>query len=243
MDGVALSFGFANAKAFNLQEAIGEHGLGAVIQAVDTQLEAYGLTAVQAFGRQEAASAFLALTNDQLVTYNENLRQLNMAAGASDEALARVNEGLGAQWDLLTNRLDNALTEVGLHAMPVLTDALKALNVELDRVNTLAGRVQGFLKDISGGRIGAGDGGFDIGGGLLAGARFAANAAGVRFANGGIVTGPRLALLGEQGPEQVTRLDGRGHQGGRTINVYNYGSVVTQQDLVRDLKRAESLGY
>jgi SLT domain-containing protein len=39
------------------------------------------------------------------------------------------------------------------------------------------------------------------------------------MANGGIVTGPTLALIGEAGPEAVVPLDRAGGMGGVTINV------------------------
>jgi phage-related minor tail protein len=40
-----------------------------------------------------------------------------------------------------------------------------------------------------------------------------------RFAEGGIVTGPTLALIGEAGPEAVIPLDRMSNGGGVTINV------------------------
>jgi hypothetical protein len=41
------------------------------------------------------------------------------------------------------------------------------------------------------------------------------------LANGGIVTGPTLAMIGERGPEAVIPLNRAGAMGGTTINVYS----------------------
>jgi hypothetical protein len=52
------------------------------------------------------------------------------------------------------------------------------------------------------------------------------------MANGGIVTGPTLALIGEAGPEAVVPLDRAGGMGGVTINV-NGGDPVAVVDALR----------
>jgi hypothetical protein len=44
------------------------------------------------------------------------------------------------------------------------------------------------------------------------------------MADGGIVTGPTLALIGEAGPEAVIPLDRAGGMGGNNINVYVQGA-------------------
>ena len=41
----------------------------------------------------------------------------------------------------------------------------------------------------------------------------------IPFANGGIVTGPTLGLVGEAGPEAIIPLDRAGQLGGNTINI------------------------
>ena len=53
---------------------------------------------------------------------------------------------------------------------------------------------------------------------------------------GGIVTRPTLALVGESGPEAVIPL-GKGGGIGTTINVYVQGSVQTEKDLVQSIAR------
>jgi len=55
------------------------------------------------------------------------------------------------------------------------------------------------------------------------------------LAQGGVVTRPTLALVGERGPEAVVPL-GHGGFGNVTVNVY--GSVMTEHDLAEKLQRA-----
>lgn len=56
------------------------------------------------------------------------------------------------------------------------------------------------------------------------------------LADGGIVTGPTLAMVGEAGPEAVIPLSGaKSLMGGITINVQ--GSVITEGDLVETVRR------
>jgi hypothetical protein len=68
-----------------------------------------------------------------------------------------------------------------------------------------------------------------------------------KFANGGIVTGPTLGLLGEAGPEAVIPLNrlGSGGFGGSTINVYLQGDFYTSSEVAEEFanKIAKLIGY
>jgi hypothetical protein len=55
------------------------------------------------------------------------------------------------------------------------------------------------------------------------------------MADGGVVEGPTLAVIGEAGPEAVIPLDRLGGMGGITVNVS--GSVVTENDLIESIRR------
>jgi len=55
------------------------------------------------------------------------------------------------------------------------------------------------------------------------------------LAQGGIVTGPTLAMIGERGPEAVIPLNRAGMMGNITVNVA--GSVVTELDLVESIRK------
>jgi trimeric autotransporter adhesin len=61
----------------------------------------------------------------------------------------------------------------------------------------------------------------------------------IALANGGIVTSPTMALIGEAGPEAVIPLSrGGGFGGGITITVNNAGSVIAEADLVSSIRNA-----
>lgn len=55
------------------------------------------------------------------------------------------------------------------------------------------------------------------------------------LADGGIVTGPTLAMIGERGPEAIIPLNQAGMMGNITINVS--GSVISENDLVETVRR------
>ena len=59
------------------------------------------------------------------------------------------------------------------------------------------------------------------------------------LAEGGIVTSPTLALIGERGPEAVIPLGAGGVGGGVNINVY--GSLMTERDFIRRIRRELSI--
>jgi hypothetical protein len=60
----------------------------------------------------------------------------------------------------------------------------------------------------------------------------------IALANGGIVTSPTMALIGEAGPEAVIPLSGSGIGGNITINITNAGSVIAEADLVSSIRNA-----
>ena len=60
----------------------------------------------------------------------------------------------------------------------------------------------------------------------------------IALANGGIVTSPTMALIGEAGPEAVIPLSDSGLGGNITINITNAGSVIAEADLVSSIRNA-----
>jgi len=61
-----------------------------------------------------------------------------------------------------------------------------------------------------------------------------------KFASGGIVTQPQLAMVGEAGPEAIIPLSQMGNMGGGSVvvNVGNYmGDEISKRALVRDIQR------
>lgn len=66
------------------------------------------------------------------------------------------------------------------------------------------------------------------------------------FANGGVVTRPTLAMVGERGPEVITPLTGPNAGKGATIinnyNIHVAGSVIEEQGLARTIERVANEG-
>jgi hypothetical protein len=59
-----------------------------------------------------------------------------------------------------------------------------------------------------------------------------------KMAEGGIVTSPTSALIGEAGPEAVIPLNRMGTMGGSTVNIVVNGSVTSEGDLVNAIRNA-----
>lgn len=56
------------------------------------------------------------------------------------------------------------------------------------------------------------------------------------FADGGLVTGPTIGLIGEAGPEMVIPLDQVGRFGGSSVTINIAGSVIQETDLVERIR-------
>jgi len=86
----------------------------------------------------------------------------------------------------------------------------------------------GDLGDVGGGIVGGAVGGIKKGAGFLGGL--------IPFADGGIVTGPTPALIGEAGPEAVIPLNQLGSVTGANITI-NMPAGTDGDELVRTLER------
>lgn len=58
------------------------------------------------------------------------------------------------------------------------------------------------------------------------------------MADGGMVTSPTIAMIGEAGPEAVVPLNRMGSMGGATVNIVINGSVTSEGDLVNSIRNA-----
>jgi hypothetical protein len=111
-----------------------------------------------------------------------------------------------------------------LNGLQAKADAAAAAQAKADAI------IQGFADAASGdtylkGRYGPGSGltapGFIPG-----------------MANGGVVTSPTIAMIGEAGPEAVIPLGQMGSMGGATVNITINGSVTSEGDLVNTIRNA-----
>ena len=141
--------------------------------------------------------AFLAETDREIANFYAGVAAKTAAAGPSLGAAAQsATQPMVAAWRGSFTQIENA----GRSMVSSLQATLAALHDT--EVNRLATQFFGNVTDV-------------------AGAINRSRAPGIvrPFKNGGIVTRPTLALIGEQGPEAVVPLSGGGRAGGLTINV------------------------
>ena len=76
------------------------------------------------FGSVEAGNAALALSGDNALKYAENLREMNLAAGATETAFETMEKGVGRQLEKLTAQWAVLKLEIGEKFLPILTETL-----------------------------------------------------------------------------------------------------------------------
>lgn len=155
---------------------------------------------------------------------------LSTAFNAWWETLKWIFENVIGGWDnikaALTLVKDAFVLQFDIISGVVMTvyDAVKAL---VDAVKSAIDFV-GDLGDVGGGIVGGAVGGIKKAGGFLGGL--------IPFADGGIVTGPTPALIGEAGPEAVIPLNQLGSMGTTNITI-NMPAGTDGDELVRTLER------
>ena len=155
---------------------------------------------------------------------------LSTAFNAWWETLKWIFENVIGGWDNIKAALelvkDAFVLQFDIISGVVMTvyDAVKAL---VDAVKSAIDFV-GDLGDVGGGIVGGAVGGIKKAGGFLGGL--------IPFADGGIVTGPTPALIGEAGPEAVIPLNQLGSVAGASITI-NMPAGTDGDELVRTLER------
>ena len=134
IDATAKSMGLAGKEAFNLQDAVSEHGLAGVLDMLEKSMNAMGVTATQSFGSVEASSAFVALTGDSMATLTRNIEEMANSTGAAEAAFEEMNKSAKRQWETLKTKLSNVLTQVGLKILPLVGKAIQYLIPLVDRL-------------------------------------------------------------------------------------------------------------
>jgi predicted PurR-regulated permease PerM len=130
-------------------------------------------------------------------------------------ALTLVKDAFVLQFDIISGVVTTVYDVV-----MALVDAVKSA---IDFV--------GDLGDVGGGIVGGAVGGIKKGAGFLGGL--------IPFADGGIVTGPTPALIGEAGPEAVIPLNQLGRMAGTTINNY-FPPGTTAQDVLESQRQTNA---
>jgi TP901 family phage tail tape measure protein len=76
------------------------------------------------FGSVEAGNAALQLSGENAQSYADNLREMQGAAGATDEAFEKMEQGVGRQMERLKAEFEAAKIEIGNKFLPMITDVL-----------------------------------------------------------------------------------------------------------------------
>ena len=182
----------------------------------------------KAAGSVEGLSAILSLTGAQAEAFTTTLNSMENSTESYEEAVLKQNETATAQFQIMKNNLNVVFQDLALKLLPALIVGMKAIPVVIDvvsdhfmalvdaltavflwfikvenKLNEIQDRVFGFV-----GKVGS------TIGGVISKIPF--------FADGGIVTRPTLAVVGESGPEAIIPLRrGGGFGGGITINMTN----------------------
>jgi hypothetical protein len=166
----------------------------------------------------------------------ETFKNIALAIGGIATATVALNVAMAAN--------PYVLAAAGIVAMALAFERLYNEVSKINKIGGLASRVLGFVFGGASGKIGSmlkiSDAIYDA---VLPGKSAAGGAgSGLRgnlmqelkgipaMANGGIVTGPTLALIGEAGPEAVVPLDRMGGMGG--INITVHAGLVSSPDQV-----------
>jgi hypothetical protein len=131
----------------------------------------------------------------------------------------------------LPGRLASAVATVFAILISPFRDVVNGMfNIGKDIVMKIVDGIKSVASSIGGAIMGAIPGGGLIGGavGKIKGI--------LPFADGGLVTGPTLGLIGEAGPEVVIPLDRLERMGGGNVTINIAGSVVQETDLVERIR-------
>lgn len=178
--------------------------------------------------------------NEQLVQYAEDVAVARIESGEMEAHMERMEDLAETMTDAFSDLAANGLRAVGEalvdqeKGMESFKDAFKgAISTMLEALGKYL-TTMAFSTFIANPALG-------VAYGAAAAAAYVASGAVQALADGGIVTKPTLALVGEAGPEAVVPLGKGGGMGGNAMVVNVYGNLLTERQLVDGiLKRAAS---
>ena len=210
----------------NLNELLEEEGLRGTFMALSDAVDGNRGELAKMFGSVEGLNAVLMLLGETGEASTEIFNNMKSETDALDEAFNKQTETFDAQYKMMQNNLNVAFVTLGTMILPELNKILKeniiptiqSLTEWFDKnEESIAAVIEG-IKEFMG---------------------FAGKAAGVAttplkwisesyigksvknvlgLAEGGVVTRPTMALIGEAGPEAVVPLDKAGSLG----NTFNF---------------------
>jgi hypothetical protein len=147
------------------------------------------------------------------------------------ELILKLWETLFGFFRDLPARLKNAVANV---FNILVTPFRKVVDAMFDIGKNIVMKIVDGIKSVAG-AIGSAILGAIPGGGVIGGALGKIKGI-LPFAEGGLVTGPTLGLIGEAGPEVVIPLDRLDRMGGGNVTINIAGSVIQETDLVERIR-------
>jgi TP901 family phage tail tape measure protein len=180
-------------KSFAELMACGK-SLGDVLNILNSYAKKSKLSLSDMFGSSEAGKAALVLSTNAGRDFNDMLKDMNSAAGATDAAFEKVNNTAGERLNKSLNQLKNNSIKLGSSLLPIVDDISQGIgtladklgNMDEEQLKTIADialftvGLGGILK-VSGGvisTIGTITGGISKLSGILGGATIAAEGVG-----------------------------------------------------------------
>jgi TP901 family phage tail tape measure protein len=111
-----------------------EGDFATAMQSMKDGADAAGISVLDMFGSVEAGQAILALTSDGGDKYMETLKAMSDSAGATDTAFSQMNQGLKANMEKISARLEVLKIEIGSKLAPFVVKALDFILESLDKL-------------------------------------------------------------------------------------------------------------
>lgn len=240
-------------------------GLVEAFDKIKVAAEGDDTALAKAFGSVEALNAVLALTGDEIgLKFTETLEGMTGGTNALNDAVEKQKETAEAQYQIFKNTINDLLIPLGNRILPVLIDVMKKLTDMIDTAQWLWGVWSGkistgntaladletklltvkFTAEESWKKLKKVADVMNTIGGWITGvtpAKGLTRVSGwlkekIGLQEGGIVTSPTRALIGEKGPEAVIPL-GRGLAGagigGITVNIL--GGTYLSEEVAEDI--------
>jgi TP901 family phage tail tape measure protein len=116
------------AAGIDVQQVLDERGLLGVLREVQKQTGGNAQEIRKLFRDVEGLNAVLSLAGEQSAEYAEILQAMQTNAGATAEAVRKMDKGATALWKTFKNRLSVAARNLGETILPTLNQAMRLTN-------------------------------------------------------------------------------------------------------------------
>jgi TP901 family phage tail tape measure protein len=98
------------------------------------------------FESQEALTAIMGLAGSQADDFVRIMGEMARSAGAADEATRKMSNSVDQQWELIKNKWNVVLTELGQDLLPGINDVMGALIARMERIKSPGDAVVSILE-------------------------------------------------------------------------------------------------